>query len=81
MFIRVNNIIVEDGLLIRGFKEFFCIVYLDESLLVWIEFFDILIRLEMLVITIRQHLTHQDVSLIFYIEFSLVFRTQIRTWP
>lgn len=39
LFVRAYEIIVEDRLLIKVFEEFFQIVYLEVSLLVWTIFF------------------------------------------
>lgn len=81
LFIRANDVIAEDDILIRVFEEFFLNFYPEQSLIIWLEFFKIIVLLHMSIIAIQISLTPEDVHLAFNIEFSLVFRTNIRTWP
>lgn len=52
LFVWADDMIAKDGLLIRVFEEYFCTIYPNDSLLVWSEFFDILVLIDMMIDTI-----------------------------
>lgn len=74
LFIRSDNIIAEDGLIIQIFEKFFLNYHLEDSLIARPKFFEILVKIELSLIVIWLWLTHRNIMLIFYIEFSLLSR-------
>lgn len=52
LFVQVDDVIIEDGLLIKVFEEFFHKLYPNVGIIIWSKFFDILILIHMMIITI-----------------------------
>lgn len=74
LFFKANNVIVEDGLIIKIFEEIFLNYRPDDSLIILSKFFKIIIKIEMSLIAIRFQLMHGDAMLIFYVKFLLFSR-------
>lgn len=79
--VRANDVIVEDGMIIWIFEEFFLSFSPNNSLIRWTEYFEIVALIHMFVVVVHLTLMPKDVRLQFLLDFSLILRTTIRLWP
>lgn len=78
LFVRVDEIVEEDSLLIRVIEEIFLALYPKDNLIIKQDFFDVLALLEMHIVSIHFQSTTIWIELRFVIVILLLH--QLATW-